>query len=102
MKIGFLDRTQANWTAGASYTRSMVHALAGAAGPDCEIHVVSGRSSSFDRLPAGVGAIRIDSETPSTLEVKKTVEAHALDVLLPVTEALLPDTPCAMVGWIPD
>jgi glycosyltransferase involved in cell wall biosynthesis len=102
MKIGFLDRTQANWTAGASYTRSMVRALAGADKAGGELCVLSGRRSSFAELPSGVGAIRIDSEAPSILDVKLATEAHGLDVLLPVTEALLPETPAALIGWIPD
>jgi glycosyltransferase involved in cell wall biosynthesis len=102
MKIGFLDRTQANWTAGASYTRSMVNALSVARDGDCELLVLSGRKSSFEQLPPGVGAARIDSDTPSILEIRDAVAAHGLDLLLPVTEALLPETACALVGWVPD
>ncbi|HVE16567.1 MAG TPA: hypothetical protein VNB29_07510, partial [Chthoniobacterales bacterium] len=78
MKIGFLDRTQANWTAGASYTRSMVQALASAPAQDCEIHVLSGRYSSFSALPAGVREIRIDSESVSLSQIKKAVDDHRL------------------------
>ncbi|MDD5198751.1 MAG: glycosyltransferase [Terrimicrobiaceae bacterium] len=102
MKIGFLDRTQANWTAGASYTRSMVHALANASIADCEVHVLGGRTSSLAELPAGAKAIRFDADVVSLTHIQEAVEAHGLDVLLPVTEALLPQTACALVGWIPD
>ncbi|HVE17324.1 MAG TPA: glycosyltransferase, partial [Chthoniobacterales bacterium] len=69
---------------------------------DCEIHVLSGRYSSFSALPAGVREIRIDSESVSLSQIKKAVDDHRLDALLPVTEALLPQTACALIGWIPD
>ncbi len=102
MKIGFLDRLQANWTAGASYTRSVVQALASAPRDGCELFVVSGRSSSFAELPPGVGEIRLDRDTVSSIDLRTAVEQHGIDVLLPVKEILQPNTPCALVGWIPD
>ncbi len=102
IRIGFLDRSDPSWTAGASYSRSMVHALASAADERCEICVVSGTRSSLAALPPGVRTICAETPDLAPAQVRQIVKDERIDVLLPVTEALLPDTDCALIGWIPD
>jgi len=102
LKIGFLDRSDASWTAGASYSRSMVNALASAADARADIAVVSGMRSALAELPAGVRTLRVDKPQITAVDVLHLVAAEKLDVLLPITEALLPETDCALIGWIPD
>ena len=102
VKIGFLDRSDASWTAGASYSRSMVNALAAAAPGRCEVCVLGGANSPLRDLPAGVRDIRSDAPRLTPAAIRDLVREHGIDALLPVTEVLFPDTPCALVGWIPD
>jgi len=101
MKIGFLDRSDASWTAGASYSRSMVHALASAMDGRCELNVLSGPNGALAGLPAGVRGIQQQARLTPEI-IRDAVREHALDVLLPITEILLPETPCALIGWVPD
>jgi hypothetical protein len=101
MKIGFLDRSDASWTAGASYTRSVVNALAGALPEDCELCVIAGQGGVRD-LPAGANSLRVEGSQPTAKDIEALVAEHGIDVVLPVTELLTPETPCARIGWIPD
>jgi glycosyltransferase involved in cell wall biosynthesis len=101
IRIGFLDRSDASWTAGASYSRSMVNALASAADARCELTLLSGPRSSLAKLPSAVRPLRMENRA-SPADVLRLVAEQKLDVLLPITEALLPETDCALIGWIPD
>jgi glycosyltransferase involved in cell wall biosynthesis len=101
MKIGFLDRSDASWTAGASYTRSVVNALASALPADGELCVIGGQGGVSD-LPAAVKAIRVEGSQPTAKDIEAIVAQHGIDVVLPVTELLTPETACARIGWIPD
>jgi hypothetical protein len=101
MKIGFLDRSDASWTAGASYTRSVVNALASGLPPDCELCVIAGQGGVSD-LPEGAKSIRVERSQPTAKEIESIVTEHGIDVVLPVTELLTPETACARIGWIPD
>lgn len=101
IKIGFLDRSDASWTAGASYSRSIVRALASAMDGRCELKVLSGPAGALTDLPEGVASIREQARLTPEL-ILKAVKEHELDVLLPITEILLPETACALIGWVPD
>ncbi len=101
MKIGFIDRSEATWTAGASYTRSVTSALASALSPGDELCVLSGCSGVRDLAP-GVGAVRSEAERLGPKEIETMVRERGIDVVLPVTELLTRDTACARIGWIPD
>jgi hypothetical protein len=101
MRIGFLDRSDASWTAGASYTRSVVNALAGGLSADEELYVIAGQGGVRD-LPVGAKSIRVEGSQPTAKEIETIVAEHAIDVVLPVTELLTPETACARIGWIPD
>jgi glycosyltransferase involved in cell wall biosynthesis len=101
MRIGFLDRSDASWTAGASYTRSVVNALAGGLSAGDELCVIAGQSGVCE-LPAVAKSIRVEGSQPSAKEIEAIVAEHGIDVVLPVTELLTPETACARIGWIPD
>lgn len=101
MKIGFIDRSDASWSAGASYTRSVVHALADGLPESDELFVLGGRGGVSD-LPGRARAVRVESPVPTARDLQAMVEEQAIDVLLPVTEILTNQTRCARIGWIPD
>lgn len=101
MRIGFLDRSDASWTAGASYTRSVVNALAGGLSAGDELCVIAGQGGVRE-LPAGVQPIRVEDSQPTAKEIETVVAEHGIDVVLPVTELLTPETACVRIGWIPD
>jgi len=101
MKIGFLDRSDASWTAGASYTRSVVNALASGLPSDCELCVIAGQGGVRD-LPEVAKSIRVERSQPTAKEIESIVAEHGIDVVLPITELLTPETACARIGWIPD
>jgi len=79
----------------------MVNALASAADARCDVAVVSGARSSLAELPPMVRSLRLEGRV-SPNDVQRVVAEEKLDVLLPITEALLPATDCALIGWIPD
>lgn len=101
MKIGFIDRSDASWTAGASYTRSVTHALASAMGDSDELFVLAGSEGITD-LPSKAQSLRVDSARLTSRQIEELVIAHGIDVVLPVTELLTRKTPAARIGWIPD
>jgi hypothetical protein len=101
MRIAFLDRSDASWTAGASYTRSVVNALAGGLSADEELCVIAGQGGVRD-LPAGAKSIRVGGSQPTAKDIETIVAEYGIDVVLPVTELLTPETACARIGWIPD
>lgn len=101
MKIGFINRGHITWTAGSSYTRSMGEALASACPADVELCVLGGSDATFPELP-GVGVVRGTAPHLTAEEIARLVDAHGIDVLLPLTEVVPPDIACALVGWIPD
>ncbi|HEY8899998.1 MAG TPA: glycosyltransferase [Chthoniobacterales bacterium] len=101
MKIGFLNRGHVTWTAGSSYTRSMVHAIASALTPGVELCLIGGAGGAMPEIP-GVTAIRSEQEQPDVAEISRLVSEHGIDVVLPATEIMPEDIPCGVVGWIPD
>lgn len=101
MKIAFLNRGHASWTAGSNYTRSMVHALASARTSEIELSVIGGCDAALPDVP-DVRLVRAASPQPQPAEIAGLVASHGFDVLLPLTETVPPDIACAVVGWIPD
>ncbi|MGH8047969.1 MAG: glycosyltransferase family 4 protein [Chthoniobacterales bacterium] len=97
-----MDRSDASWTAGASYSRSMLSSLAAAVEAPDEICVISGHGG-VAQLPHGVREVRTDGAASSIpAQIRRIIADEKIDVVLPVTEVLLPDTKAALVGWIPD
>lgn len=100
MKIGFIDQATYGWTAGASYTRSMVHALRSKGSADALVALISGELCSFPRDDCPVPIARVKSSNKEQL--LSIFRERALDVLFPVSQPFEGLQSVPSVGWIPD
>ncbi len=100
MKIGFIDQATRGWTAGSTYTQSMVHALRVGSASGTEIVLLSGDECSFRPGQCPVPIVPLKSRDGESL-MQSFLEQH-LDVLFPVSEPFEQLQTVPSVGWIPD
>jgi glycosyltransferase involved in cell wall biosynthesis len=100
MKIGFIDQATRGWTAGASYTRSMVHALRSKGSADAIVVLISGELCSFPRddSPVPIANVKFLSKE----RILSIFQERGLDVLFPVSNPFEGLQSVPSVGWIPD
>ncbi len=99
LKIGLLDSSSPQWTAGGTYTRTVLAAVASAEGLQ-EHDVFFLRADPSTPVPGGITALDMgDRPDPKTWLAGNHLVG--IDVVLPWRERL-PPSGYAAVGWIPD
>ena len=101
MRLGILDQSVKGWTAGGSFTQSLLGGLDQALVKRPDVRVVFLRNENSHLAPGNVEVVQIPQKTKKGF-INKLFRQQNLDVLMPVRDYSAPTGICPSVGWIPD